>query len=140
VNAGEDGEEEEAEGGVLVVGGELGECAVLYEFGKFIYVCVERRGGMYTYALGMKCLFSQMARGGIVSRGVGREESDVEGERSSMRLRIVRRRERKTGHQWARRCWLWWRWLKALRMGRRGVKGAAVSGGDDAMVVVCDVD
>lgn len=31
MNAGEDGEEEEAKGGVLVVGGELGECPVLYE-------------------------------------------------------------------------------------------------------------
>lgn len=92
-----------------------------------------------TYALGIKCLLSQIARGGIASRrGAGREESDVGDERSSMRLRIVRRRERKTGHQWARRCWLWWRWLKALRMGRRGVKGAAVSGGDDDAMVVVD--
>lgn len=61
------------------------------------------------------------------------------GERSSMRLRSVRRRLRKTGHQWARRCWLWWRWLKALRMGRRGEKDSAASGGggdDDVTLMV----
>lgn len=114
-------------------------------FGKFMFALGGEERWTYTYALGIKCLFSQIARGGIVSRrGVGREESDAEGERSSMRLRIVRRRERKTGHQWARRCWLWWRWLKALRMGRRGEKEAAVSGGDDddddAMVVVWLID
>lgn len=31
---------------------------------------------------------------------------------------------------------MWWRWLKALRMGRRGVKEAAVSGGDDDALMV----
>lgn len=82
------------------------------------------------YALGIKCLLSQIARGGGEDdaaasrrgRDVGLEEEDVdEGRaRSSTRARRVRRRMRKTGHQWARRCWLWWRWLKALRMGRRG--------------------
>lgn len=112
-----------------------------------------RKGGeTYMYALGIKCLLSQIARGGggggcednaaasrrgrddnLEEDDVEEEEVEVEDEvRSSTRARRVRRRMRKTGHQWARRCWLWWRWLKAWRMGRSGERedaGEVVDGG-----------
>lgn len=48
------------------------------------------------------------------------------GRRDAARERAARRRRPKERHQWEERCWLWWRWAKALRMARTSVRDARV--------------